>query len=535
MLKRWPGTPDGFQPDPDTHPAADALSSYVDGELELDARARVDRHLRSCADCRAKVNQFRSSSDLFRRVPTQRPPLSLRRDLYRRIDEHDRRRRPLFGVPLPSANALGLGLSVALAVVMVPQLLHVWAIVSSRGDAPQEASASQVDTLAPTSVPLPTTTIPPQPTTAPTAVSSPAAPTVQPPAPTTAAPAGQAQAQTAGAGSPAQPTVAATRPPVIATAPPTRIPATPTAVAPPALRTIAGQVTNVNRAQRLLTVQTGGNADGGSRPWTIQLADSTQVTFKDGKAYRSEDIGFADYVEVSGFEVGTAPLLAASVKITQSTVLQQQARPKVLVLLDGAGSIRPPQFGFTGDWSRRLSETGYDATTVDPSTISGTTNLKEFALIVIGYPTTLPPAALNNVVASKVPVLNGEPRLVQALGLGLNVDPANPIRNVAGTTVDVAGSASAVTRSFGAETVVGAENVFRTPIVSNGTVLATITDGGQRRAVWSQTGNAMYFGFWNSAGGQNHTAAYWTLFDRSVLQLLGKDPLAAPTPAPARR
>jgi hypothetical protein len=323
--------------------------------------------------------------------------------------------------------------------------------------------------------------------------------------------------------------------PAIATTAPTRVPASPTPVAAPALRTIAGQVTNVNRTQRLLTIQTGSNADGGAKPWTVQLADSTQVTFKDGKAYRVEDIGFADYVEVSGFEVGAAPLLAASVKITQSTVLQQQARPKVLVLLDGAGSLRPPQFGFTGDWSRRLSETGYDATTVDPSTLSGTTNLKEFALIVIGYPATLPPAALNNVVASKVPVLNGEPRLIQALGLGLNVDPANPIRNVAGKTIDVSGSAGTVTRGFGTDTVVGADNVFRTPIVSNGTVLATISDGGQRRAVWSQTGNAIYLGFWNSATGQNHTAAYWTLFDRSVLQLLGKDPLAAPTPKPAGR
>jgi len=298
---------------------------------------------------------------------------------------------------------------------------------------------------------------------------------------------------------------------------------------------IAGQVTNVNKAQRLLTIQTGSNADGGSRAWNVQLADSTLVIYKDGRALRVDDVGFADYVEVSGFEVGAAPLMAASVKITQSTVLQQLAPPKVLLLLDGAGSLRPPAYGFTGDWIRRLGETGYDVTAVDPSTVSATTNLRDFALIVIGYPATLSPQALNNLTANRVPILNGEPRLVQALGLGLNVDPANPIKNVAGKTVDVVSNAGTATRGFASDTVVAADSVYRTPIVSNGTVLATITDGGQKRAVWSVTGSTMYFGFWYSNTGQNHTANYWQLFDRSVLLLLGKDPLAAPTPKPAGR
>ncbi|HET6315167.1 MAG TPA: zf-HC2 domain-containing protein [Chloroflexota bacterium] len=537
-MRRWPGTPDGFQPDQDAHPTGEVLSSYVDGELELDLRARVDRHLRSCAACRAKVNQFRTASDLFRRVPTERVPLALRRDLYRKIDDHDRRRRAWFGLPMPSGNVLGVAFSAALVLVMIPQLVGVWAFVSGRaGDGSKQASAPDA-ALAPTSIPLPTTTIAPLPTLASTPAGSPtAAASIEQTAPPVAAvPAQSAQSAPGEPASASQSQPAPTRPAIIATVAPTLAPPRPTpTTAAPVLRTIAGQVTNVNKAQRLLTVQTGSNAEGGSRAWSVQLADSTQVTYKDGRALRADDVGFADYVEVSGFDLGAAPLAASIVKITQSTVLQQQARPKVLVLLDGASSLRPPAYGFTGDWIRRLNETSYDVTPADPSTLSGTTNLREFALIVIGYPATLSPGVLNNVTASKVPVLSGNPTLVQALGLGLNVDPANPTKNVAGKTIDVAGSAAPLTRGFGAETVVGAENVYRTPIVSNGTVLATITDGGQKRSVWSITGSSMYFGFWNSNNGQNHNASYWQLFDRSVLQLLGKDPLAAPTPKPAGR
>ena len=548
MVKRWPGTPDGFQPKPDVHPAGETLMAYADDELELDARATVDTHLRSCVDCRSKVHQFRHGSDVFQRVPpvpTKRVPMSLRRDLYGRIDEADRRRRVFFGIPFrmpaPSANALALSASLVLLAIVVPQFVGMWAVISSRGgEATQHAAAAEAP-LAATTVALPTTTLPAiQPTAAPTQPPA-ASPTEETrPQQSAASPVATSAATVApGAGSTPRPapTVVATRAPVstvIGTAAP---PAQPTATTAPApvLRAIGGQVTNVNKPQRQITVQTGANAEGGARQWVVQLAETTQVTYRDGKVLKPDDIGFADYVEVGGFQTGSAPLVASSVKITQSTVIQAQQKPKVLVLLDGAGSIRPPQYGFTGDWPRRLSETGYDVTTVDPSTVGASTNLKEFALVVVGYPATLSQAAIANVVGSKVPVLNAEPRLVQALGLGLNLNPANPIQNVGGRTVDVAGSAGPITRGFGADTTLAADTLYRVPIVSNGTVLGTVTDGGQRRAVWSVSGTSMYFGFWNSMDGQNHNAAYWQLFDRSVLQLIGKDPLAAPTPRPAGR
>jgi len=68
------------------------------------------------------------------------------------------------------------------------------------------------------------------------------------------------------------------------------------------------------------------------------------------------------------------------------------------------------------------------------------------------------------------------------------------------------------------------------PIVASGAVPATLSEGGQRRAVWAVTGTSMYLGVYASEGGQNHNATYWALFDRAVLWLLGRDPTPATIP-----
>ena len=120
-------------------------------------------------------------------------------------------------------------------------------------------------------------------------------------------------------------------------------------------------------------------------------------------------------------------------------------------------------------------------------------------------------------------------RARQPLGLGQNLDPAQPMRRVPGKSLEIPPQAGLVTRGFEGETDVANDTLYRTPIVANGTVLARIADGGQKVTVWSVTGTAMYFGFWYSDTGQNHNGTYWTLFDRSVLFLLDKNPLG---PAP---
>src|SRR4029078_4872759 len=96
--------------------------------------------------------------------------------------------------------------------------------------------------------------------------------------------------------------------------------------------------------------------------------------------------------------------------------------PAWLVAPDGAEGLRAPQYGFTGDWIKRLNDTGYAVTALDPSRITGAGSLKVFAVVLIGYPATLSPTALQAVNDSRLPVLLGDPRLVQPLGVGVNVD-----------------------------------------------------------------------------------------------------------------
>jgi hypothetical protein len=284
-----------------------------------------------------------------------------------------------------------------------------------------------------------------------------------------------------------------------------------------------------NRSQKAFTVS---NVPGEppTRKWQVAVNEGTLIAQKDGRKLRFEDVGIGDRVEVAGFETppNASVLMASSLIVLESAVRQPTPpgqRLRILFLLDGAAGVRAPQYGFTGDWSKRLSDTGYEVTVIEPAQITAATSLADFRLIVIGYPSTFPDSALQRVKGSKLPILNAEPRLVQSLGLGLNVDPAHPVRMVPGRTVEVDGGASQVTRGFAGEIAVGNANLQRTPIVSNGTVLARINDGGQRRAVWSVTGTSMYLGFWWSGSGQNHNEAYWTLFDRSILMLLGRNPL----------
>jgi hypothetical protein len=277
--------------------------------------------------------------------------------------------------------------------------------------------------------------------------------------------------------------------------------------------------------------------------WQVSIFEGTQFAGADGRRLGFEDVGLSDQVDVSGSEAQGAAgtLLASRVMVTVSAVAPAPVTVRsnrVLVLLDGVESLKAPQFGHTGDWVKRLNDTGYAVTAKEPAGITNAgVNLQDFGLIVIGYPATLSDAALRAVQQSKAAVLLADPRLVQPLGLGLNVDPQAPTRNVGGKTVDIASSGEVppLLKGLSGEVVVANDSVDRMPIVATGTVLATISDNGRKNAVWSRNGNAMYFGFYYSNTGQNHNAAYWTLFDRSVLSLLGRDPLSPPPARTASR
>ncbi len=54
----------------------ESLSSYVDGEVTDAERLQVERHLETCADCRAEADSLRSIVGLLRRMPEIEPPRS---------------------------------------------------------------------------------------------------------------------------------------------------------------------------------------------------------------------------------------------------------------------------------------------------------------------------------------------------------------------------------------------------------------------------------------------------------------------------
>lgn len=557
------------------HPSRAVLSAYVDGEVEPAIRVQIDRHLLVCEQCRAVVEEYRHASDFFRRVPARRPPTSLNRDVWRRIAEIDARRgRPLWWLgrvgPSRTAllNLLGAGLTVMLALVLLPQLAALWGAFASHTERAAPVAISSPAAAHPTESPLatPAIALATAAAAAPVATSEPTVEAAQggtvpasgglPPSPraTTAREAVPPAAVDVGGG--AASAAAGTRlatPTVRPTQPPSP---TPTAV-PVMLRTITGTVTGMDRRQRQLLVTasaatagtpataaaspTVATSQGTAATWIVGLAETTAFTYVDGRKLSVEDVGIGDQVEVTGFvqsqpavPLATPPgqvagiLAASSLKVLVSAAPQTIAagqQPRVLVLLDGVESMHTPEYGFTGDWIKRLTATGYAVTAVEPARISsGSLRLNDFALIVIGYPATLSESALQAIRQSKLPVLDADPRFVQPLGLGLNVDPAQPTRSSSGKTIEIAGQAGPITRGFSGETVVANETLYRTPIVASGTVLAWVSDGGRRNAVWSVSGSTMYFGFWWSHTGQNHNATYWTLFDRSVAVLLGRTP-----------
>lgn len=525
------------------HPNGEMLSSYVDGEVAVSLRHDLDLHLDGCNACRDQVTAFRGLRLTLRQSELKPVPQSLNRDVWRRIGERERARRT-FTVPSlgslvgVASNAFAIGVTAILIALIAPGASAVWSQLMFPPASEAPADAAQ-PTLAPTSVRGTPTVLPMTPTVPPIA-NTPVAPIAEP----TTKVQKPAPGQVINPTPPAQlPLVTAilsvntpdTTPPVVPTA--RAVPgsavgnASPTVTTQPlTLRTVSGNVAFVDRKQRTMSISSG--LPGTEKTWTVTLSEGTQFSRADGRKTAFEDVGIADQVEVAGFETAGLPgaIMASTLRVTVSAVTDAApatARtPRVLFLVDGAENIRNGQFSFTGDWASRLASTGFDVTTADPARISWVTSpLKDFNLVVIGFPATLNDNAISTIRSSRLPVLDADPRLVQPFGIGINVDPANPNRQAApGKTVEISAAIATTTRGLPAgDITVARDTVYRTPIISNGMVYATVTDGGQKRAIWAQTGSTIYLGAWNSSNGANHTDAYWNMFDRSVMTLLGRD------------
>ena len=53
------------------------LGDYLEGDLELSARAQVDEHLGACADCANELQELRSTVALVRTLPDLTVPTDL--------------------------------------------------------------------------------------------------------------------------------------------------------------------------------------------------------------------------------------------------------------------------------------------------------------------------------------------------------------------------------------------------------------------------------------------------------------------------
>lgn len=60
----------------------DWLSDYIEGELDLDLCAEIERHMAACGDCRIVVDTLRKTISLYRNYGHEDVPPEARERLY---------------------------------------------------------------------------------------------------------------------------------------------------------------------------------------------------------------------------------------------------------------------------------------------------------------------------------------------------------------------------------------------------------------------------------------------------------------------
>ena len=61
------------------HVTSELASAYLDRELPLPERRRLDLHVETCADCRARLDRLRGTVALLSQLPRSAPPVDLAR------------------------------------------------------------------------------------------------------------------------------------------------------------------------------------------------------------------------------------------------------------------------------------------------------------------------------------------------------------------------------------------------------------------------------------------------------------------------
>lgn len=92
---------------------SEELTAYLDGELDRDARVRVEQHLADCPDCSGELALLRTLQPRLEAIPAIEPSAQLRRNVLNALPER-RSGWSLWRYLVPAA-----GLAAAAAAVLV--------------------------------------------------------------------------------------------------------------------------------------------------------------------------------------------------------------------------------------------------------------------------------------------------------------------------------------------------------------------------------------------------------------------------------
>lgn len=101
------------------HVTSELASAYLDRELPLPERRRLDLHFETCADCRLRLDRLRGTVDLLARVRRSAPPAELAQRVRREVLAEAGRGAPRRSFLSRLASGWGGLATLATAVVML--------------------------------------------------------------------------------------------------------------------------------------------------------------------------------------------------------------------------------------------------------------------------------------------------------------------------------------------------------------------------------------------------------------------------------
>jgi len=126
-------------------PFLENIPAYALGALDADESRLLEAHLQSCASCQAELASYRRVGErLLLAIPPQPPPAALRKRLQARLPGVQKAARPRFSWTLGQFGLGQLGLTAAVALLLVMNLLSFFQIRSLQSQ--QAELAHQIET-----------------------------------------------------------------------------------------------------------------------------------------------------------------------------------------------------------------------------------------------------------------------------------------------------------------------------------------------------------------------------------------------------